>query len=308
MKEIHLIDNKRIMIENPNHAIISFKDFENIMDAHKVIFQFWEQRGVTQTETFVENENEEKTEEGEDMGLSPADNEWDKILEGKRAIHFSKEDHVVTQGNEQPQRLYQIDRGSCRIEKTMEDGQTVVFEVITTGAIFGEISFLGSSGGRATASVVANEPDTVVNVIEGFYLNILFEYFSGLSGKFYHNLGTVIAKRLKMREAALLKRDEDESELDAEEDKSEISETKKEEKSPTPENFEEKSKKNLVKRTQDLEKKSKKRRKSSNRIIVSKEEATPDESSKDKEKKQKDENKKEEKRRKESREPKESKE
>jgi len=193
------------------------------------------------------------------MGLSPTETEWSQILEGTRSIQYSKDDYVITQGNEQPQRLYQIASGSCRIEKTMEDGQTAVFGVVTTESIFGEISFLEGPGARATASVVANE-DTVVNVIEGYYLNILFEYNSGLSGRFYHFLGSVIVKRLKMREAAL-KREEDESELDAEEDKSELSESKNE--LLTVE-----SKKNIVKRTQDLEKKSKKRRKSSNRIVV----------------------------------------
>jgi len=198
------------------------------VESHKVILQFWEQKTINQTETYVENDNEEKTEEGEDMGLSPTEDEWTQILEGTRSIQYLKDDYVITQGNEQPQRLFQIASGSCRIEKTTDDGQTVVFGVITTDSIFGEISFLEGPGARATASVVANE-DTLVNVIEGYYLNILFQYNSGLSGRFYHFLGSVIVKRLKVREAALLKREEDESELDAEEDKSELSENKKDE-------------------------------------------------------------------------------
>jgi len=232
IRDIKLVENnnnKRIEIEVTNRVRIFFKDFENIVDAHNVILQFWEQKSVNQSETYIENSNEEKTEEGEDMGLSPTEDEWTKILEGTRSIQFSKDDYVITQEHEQPQRLYQIACGSCRIEKTTEDGQTVVIGVIATDSIFGEIAFLVGPGGRATASVVANE-DTVVNVIEGYYLNILFEYYSGLSGRFYHFLGSAIAKRIKMREAALLKREEDESEMDtAEEDKSELSETKKDE-------------------------------------------------------------------------------
>jgi len=259
IRDLQLNDNK-IELLLPNTQVV-IKDFENIQEAFSNILEQSKQNKDT-TEDYVE---EEKTEEGEDSNLAPSNSEWDQILEGTRSMHFQKNEYVILQSNPQPQRLYQIAKGSCRIEMVL-DGQTIVFGVITTqDSMFGEISFLEGVGGKATASVVANEPETVVRVIEGYYLNILFEYNPGLAGRFYHYLGQVLSKRLKIREAtAQNKKEEDESEVD-----DERSETDNRRDS-TSETFtvEKESKKNPVKRTKDLEKKVKKRRKSSNRIVV----------------------------------------
>jgi len=153
------------------------------------------------TETFSIENKEEKTEEGEDMGLSPTDDKWAKIMEGTRTIHYNKDDSVISQGN----------------------GFTTIL---------------------------------------GWWL---------LNNWYY-------------KTPRFWKKDEDESELDAEEDRSEISEPKKEE-------HDKEAKKNLIKRTQEIENKSKNRRKSSNRIVVegkqSKDENTKEEGKEKKEKKDK---------------------
>jgi len=105
-------------------------------------------------------------------------------------------------------RLFQISTGSCRIEKSIDEDVTHI-ATISDGEIFGEIAFLEGSG--ATASVVADEDNTVIHVIEGYYLDILFDYFPHLSGRFYHYLATVLSTRLKSREAAESKRKRDEA-------------------------------------------------------------------------------------------------
>jgi len=137
----------------------------------------------------------------ETMDLSEED--WTLIIEGTRSIHYKKDVHVIMQGQSEIYRLFQISKGACRIEKTNVD-EVIVLAKAQSGEIFGEIAFL--EGSSATASVVADEEDTVIHVIEGFYLDILFDYYPGMSGRFYHFLATVLSGRLKMRENAESKR------------------------------------------------------------------------------------------------------
>jgi len=139
------------------------------------------------------------------------------------------------------------------LKKKRKIKKTLVFGVITVNdSIFGEISFL--EGTAATASVVANEPDTVVRVLESYYLDVLFDYYPGLSGRFYHYLATVLATRLKLRESAAQggkTKDEEESEL---EDDDKI------------------SKNSIIARTQNSDAKKKKKRKSFKRTVAGGEE------------------------------------
>jgi len=194
---------------------------------------------------------DEEVDTAEDNGLAPDEEDWTRILEGTRSIHYQRDKEVIVQGQAHKQRLYQIAKGSCRIEKQTDDGKTLVFGIISSknDSIFGEISFLEGTG--ATASVVANESDTVIHVIEGYYLDILFDYFPGLSGRFYHYLATVLSTRLKQREAAGQGKGKDDEE--SEEDDKSLS-------------------KNPVSRTQNSESKKKKKRKSSKRMVVAAEE------------------------------------
>jgi len=140
------------------------------------------------------------------MDLS--DDDWTQILEGTRSLHYKKDVHIVMQDQSETYRLFQISKGSCRIEKTVDE-DVIQIAIIQGGEIFGEIAFL--EGGGATASVVADEDDTVIHVIEGYYLDILFDYFPPLSGRFYHYLATVLSTRLKLREATQAKKKKEEN-------------------------------------------------------------------------------------------------
>jgi CRP-like cAMP-binding protein len=115
-------------------------------------------------------------------------------------VTYQKDDAVINQGD-QFQRIFQLSRGSCRIEKMDDSGQRMVLGrmVPDDGAVFGEISFL--EGGAASASVIADENDTQVFVIEGYFLNVLFEKYPSMGGRFYHFLAQMLSKRLKQRES-----------------------------------------------------------------------------------------------------------
>lgn len=58
---------------------------------------------------------------------------------------------------------------------------------------------------------MADEDDTNIHVIEGYFLDILFDYYPPLSGRFYHYLATVLSTRLKLRESSQAKKLKDET-------------------------------------------------------------------------------------------------
>src|SRR5688500_11372585 len=63
-------------------------------------------------------------------------------------------------------RIYKISSGSCRVEKNVGDGTqqllTVLYPKCAPDAeVFGELTFTDPKNQRATASVIANDDDTV---------------------------------------------------------------------------------------------------------------------------------------------------
>jgi CRP-like cAMP-binding protein len=131
----------------------------------------------------------------------PSVEDWDLILKGARTVTYRKDDVVIREG-EQFRRIFQLARGECRFEKII-DGKSKVLGKMGKDSkddnLFGEISFL--EGGRASASVVCDKDDTQIAIIEGYFLEILFEYYPDLPGRFYHYLAAVLSKRLKQRES-----------------------------------------------------------------------------------------------------------
>jgi CRP-like cAMP-binding protein/methylglyoxal synthase len=133
----------------------------------------------------------------------PAPADWTAILNGARIVNFKKDDVVMKEG-EATTRVFQLVHGECRFEKVI-DGQNKVLGKMalaegSTDNLFGEISFL--EGGKASASVVCDKDETQIAIIEGYWLDVLFQYYPELSGRFYHYLANVLSKRLKQRESA----------------------------------------------------------------------------------------------------------
>lgn len=133
----------------------------------------------------------------------PSRADWNTITKGARYVTFKK-DAIVMKEGEATTRVFQLVSGECRFEKVI-DGQNRVLGKMalaegSTDNLFGEISFL--EGGKASASVVCDKDDTKVAIIEGYWLDVLFQYYPELSGRFYHYLANVLSKRLKQRENA----------------------------------------------------------------------------------------------------------
>lgn len=145
-------------------------------------------------------------EEADDVDISSkfelTEQDWSRILKGANLVNFQKGDAVIKEGDTF-QRVFQLLKGSACIQKEVNGVMTVLGRLTAEDGIFGEISFL--EGGSATASIVADEPDTAVYIIEGYFLNVFFERNPGFSGRFYHFLAHLLSKRIKSREAALAK-------------------------------------------------------------------------------------------------------
>lgn len=79
--------------------------------------------------------------------------------------------------------FYQIGKGTCRVEKLV-DNKSVQLGVMFTGEIFGEISLL--EGVRTSASILADEADTEIYVIDGNSLKVsISSIVSSINGRFY---------------------------------------------------------------------------------------------------------------------------
>eukprot|EP01100_Stratorugosa_tubuloviscum_P012523 TRINITY_DN597_c0_g2_i10.p1 TRINITY_DN597_c0_g2~~TRINITY_DN597_c0_g2_i10.p1 ORF type:complete len:877 (+),score=349.05 TRINITY_DN597_c0_g2_i10:674-3304(+) len=114
--------------------------------------------------------------------------DWAMLLKGANVCKFTKDQIIINEG-QQYQRLFHLTKGRCRVERTgnklgtMKEKET-----------FGEISFLEGSG--AAVTVIADEDEIELQIIEGYFVNRLFNLRDGIEGRFYHYLSTILARRL----------------------------------------------------------------------------------------------------------------
>lgn len=125
--------------------------------------------------------------------------DWAVLMKDSKCLKFKKNE-VITKEGEWATKIYQIAKGNCRVEKLKDDGTTSVLGLMRTGELFGEISFL--EGIKTTASIVAEEDETEVYVIDGASLQVLFVRQPALGGRFFQYLSMILSHRLKDREAS----------------------------------------------------------------------------------------------------------
>jgi len=79
---------------------------------------------------------------------------------------------------------------------SVESTPEIVLQTLKPGDTFGELSFVMEGSHISNASIVA-ETDVVVNIIEGYYLDVLFGQNQVLEGGFYHHLAAVLETHLR---------------------------------------------------------------------------------------------------------------
>jgi len=122
------------------------------------------------------------------LPLTPED--WKFLIGGAKAVVFQKNQTIIEEGQIY-QRLYQINKGSCRIEKAKQ-----LLGKMSAPEIFGEISFLEGGDSGAAATVIPDDSEVELFIIEGYFINVLFDTQEGFAGRFYYYLCTLLAARL----------------------------------------------------------------------------------------------------------------
>eukprot|EP01125_Pyxidicula_operculata_P010461 TRINITY_DN3439_c0_g1_i2.p1 TRINITY_DN3439_c0_g1~~TRINITY_DN3439_c0_g1_i2.p1 ORF type:complete len:1102 (+),score=270.77 TRINITY_DN3439_c0_g1_i2:21-3326(+) len=105
--------------------------------------------------------------------------DWSLILAACVTVNFKAGTSIVSEGVKMGLKLFQIQSGSCNIQKNVNKTPTVIATLGTKDS-FGEIEFFNDSVPQV--SLVAVE-DTTINIIEGYYLNVLFQHHPYLRSK-----------------------------------------------------------------------------------------------------------------------------
>jgi len=143
----------------------------------------------------VENFSDSVDLNKEGLLLTPSD--WHTLMASTVMMTFEKDAKIIEQG-EVHNRLFQIAKGTCRIEK-----QNQILGKMQVNDIFGEISLL--LGGTATASVIVDSDSVELYAFEGYFIDILYACKPALAAKFFYYLSTLLSARFDEREKKIRK-------------------------------------------------------------------------------------------------------
>eukprot|EP01097_Dermamoeba_algensis_P009489 TRINITY_DN667_c0_g1_i4.p1 TRINITY_DN667_c0_g1~~TRINITY_DN667_c0_g1_i4.p1 ORF type:complete len:916 (-),score=254.98 TRINITY_DN667_c0_g1_i4:345-3092(-) len=186
--------------DSKKSATVKFKTEKERDDALTIVSSLWKKVSVSDESSRSSSKlrsaslvNELRDSQEDDKPFEDQEpltkEDLELLLKGAKLVSYPKEAIVVQEG-QLYQRLFQINKGTCRITKM---GKPLGY--MSSGEMFGEISFLEGSG--AAVSVISDEEEVSLSIIEGYYINILFEMKPGFAGRFYHHLCTLLAGRLK---------------------------------------------------------------------------------------------------------------
>jgi len=116
---------------------------------------------------------------------------WRLIENGSKLVNFTKGQIVIPQGV-QTRRLYQLVSGKCAQVDSKTRQPTQIFGI--DDCYFGETIFVQNT--TITNSIVVALEDSVVRVVEAYYLNILFQLYPSLGGKCFHFLSGLLTHRI----------------------------------------------------------------------------------------------------------------
>lgn len=149
--------------------------------------------------------------EGDQVNLMMNADDWalllDKKSRGFEIVTFKKNEYIVREGQKH-HRIYQLFSGSCRVEKLLENHETKLLTTLypkpaPDAEVFGELTFIDSKNQRATASVVADSDETVITILEGWFINALMVDYPLLGGKIYRYFCNILITRIAEREEAM---------------------------------------------------------------------------------------------------------
>jgi len=187
-----------------------FKVKEECWECRDIVSQLWTKRPlgsrtssvgtigtIGRSGNMVNSQSVENFVESSQVFKALPAEDWEQLLHGAKTVTVPKNTAIITQG-EVYQRIYQINRGVCRIE-LQKEGNTIVLGSMIQDETFGEISFLNQGKG-ASASVIADQDETSLTIVEGYYINALFNVNPAFAGRFFRYLAVLLANRIKERQ------------------------------------------------------------------------------------------------------------
>lgn len=202
--DISKVGKSKLMFKGNKMKYI-FKFDESVDDALLIIHGIWKnsknmdsQIDIDRQDSLVEMGLNSLSEHSE---LLLSHHDWEYLIRSTYKKTFTKNQTIIREG-EVHNRIFQIAKGKCRIEKTKDDS-ILLLGSMGINEVFGEISFLQE--GAATASIVADSDEVDIYIFEGYSINILFATQPELASRFFYYLSTMLSSRFEQREKETIK-------------------------------------------------------------------------------------------------------
>eukprot|EP01129_Flabellula_baltica_P007281 TRINITY_DN2818_c0_g1_i1.p1 TRINITY_DN2818_c0_g1~~TRINITY_DN2818_c0_g1_i1.p1 ORF type:complete len:934 (+),score=166.29 TRINITY_DN2818_c0_g1_i1:3-2804(+) len=156
-----------------------FSKCDNINLVYQFLLQFW--GTVSVKETLDSSETE--------MQWSLTTDDWKKIFASSKTVEFAKGQKVFSKGILHPRFLLVIEKGSCWFQMKKKGKKFMMGEK----EILGSLEFM--LDGPAIVDVFCAE-DSVIRVVEGYYLDFLFKYYPVVESRFYYAIGSSFMRKI----------------------------------------------------------------------------------------------------------------
>src|SRR5919202_1010241 len=121
------------------------------------------------------------------------------LTERAEVQRFERNQPILEEGSHRAA-LFLMVRGASRVERA-HFGRGVAFGRLGPGDVFGESSFLDAT--PASASILADEDEVEVAVVDGPRLYSLLASVPGFASRFYQSVAATLAQRLRDTAALL---------------------------------------------------------------------------------------------------------
>lgn len=125
-------------------------------------------------------------------------NDW-ALLRSKSRRQSFKQGAIIIPINTRPSALFILQKGGATVEMT----KGAAIARLSPGDICGEMAFIENN--VASASVVAAEPETEVEVLDLEEVKAIFSSYPHLEARFYKSLALLLSQRLRKTSSELAK-------------------------------------------------------------------------------------------------------
>jgi len=183
---------------NESHTFI-FPD-NDLDEVHKSLVNQWNKNRVD--ENTIAKKKEKEKELSQLQMYMPCKDNWRNIINDCVKFTFNEGDPIIEQGKTYLPFVLYVSQGSINVEKSI-DGEVYHLDRSPVDTTFAHMAYL-IAGSPFTFNVSAAEDNTIINLIDGNFLDTLFYYDTNLCTKFYFLFAQQICFNLERREKTIL--------------------------------------------------------------------------------------------------------